>query len=62
MDSDDVTGPAWAMSGIGAGNFLEFWGYTSTWTGAYNLIHRANQALIKIGEMSTLTDAAKMMP
>ncbi len=59
LDSDDVTGPAWAMSGIGAGNFLEFWGYTSTWTGAYNLIHRANQALIKIGEMSTLTDAAK---
>lgn len=25
LDSDDVTGPAWAMSGIGAGVFTEFW-------------------------------------
>lgn len=59
LDNDDVTGPAWAMSGIGAGNYPEFWGYTVTWTGAYNLIHRANQALLKIGEMASLDEDSK---
>lgn len=59
LDSDDVSGPPWAMSGIGAGNFPGFWGNNVTWTGPYNIIHRANQALIKVGEMSSLTDESK---
>lgn len=59
LDSDDVSGPPWAMSGIGAGNFPGFWGNNITWTGPYNIIHRANQALIKVGEMSALTDESK---
>lgn len=59
LDSDDVSGPPWAMSGIGAGNFPGFWGNNVTWTGPYNIIHRANQALIKVDEMSSLTDESK---
>lgn len=59
LDNDDVSGPPWAMSGIGAGNFPGFWGYNVTWTGPYNIIHRANQALLKIGEMVSLTEESK---
>lgn len=59
LDSDDVSGPPWAMSGIGAGNFPGFWGNNVIWTGPYNIIHRANQALIKVGEMASLTDESK---
>lgn len=59
LDSDDTSGPPWAMSGIGAGNFPGFWGYNVTWTGPYNIIHRANQAMIKINDMSSLTEESK---
>lgn len=59
LDSDDTSGPPWAMSGIGAGNFPGFWGYNITWTGPYNIIHRANQAMLKINEMSSLTNESK---
>lgn len=59
LDNDDVSGPPWAMSGIGAGNFPGFWGYNVTWTGPYNIIHRTNQALLKISEMSSLTEESK---
>lgn len=59
LDSDDVTGPPWAMSGIGAGNFPGFWGANVTWTGPYNIIHRANQALLKVSGMSSLSESSK---
>ena len=59
LDNDDVTGPAWAMSGVGAGVFTEFWGYNVTWTGPYTIIHRANQALIRVAEMASLTEESK---
>lgn len=59
LDNDDVSGPPWAMSGIGAGNFTEFWGHTITWTGPYTIIHRANQAMLKVNAMKSLTDESK---
>ncbi|MDR2954523.1 MAG: RagB/SusD family nutrient uptake outer membrane protein [Prevotella sp.] len=55
MDCDYATGPDWSLSAIGAGNFQNE--MDPVWTKSYTLIHRANNAIEKIEEMSNVTPA-----
>lgn len=59
LDYDDITGPDWGMGETGAGNFQGFWASGCFWNGSYTLIHRANNALINIEAMSSLTKESK---
>lgn len=59
MDNDDITGPDWAMSAVGAANFQGFWAADYIWDGPYEVVHRANQALLKIESMASLTEDSK---
>jgi hypothetical protein len=55
-DSDDSTGPSWAFGDVGSGNFQNYWGIDTGWTGPYVLIHRCNFGIAQVSAMST--DAA----
>lgn len=59
MDNDDITGPDWAMSAVGVANFQGFWASDYIWNGPYQLIHRANQAIPAIENMTSLTEESK---
>ncbi|GHT14274.1 membrane protein [Bacteroidia bacterium] len=52
MDCDYATGPDWSLSKIGAGNFQGEDAMDPVWTKCFTIIHRANNAIEKIGEMS----------
>ena len=58
-DSDDSTGPSWAYGDIGAGNFQNYWGIDTGWSGPYVLVHRCNFALSQIPAMSMDAAARK---
>jgi len=58
-DSDDSTGPSWAFGDIGAGNFQNYWGIDTGWSGPYVLIHRCNFALAQVGALSMDATAQK---
>ena len=58
-DSDDSTGPSWAYGDIGAGNFQNYWGIDTGWSGPYVLIHRCNFALAQVGALSMDATAQK---
>lgn len=51
MDCDYTTGPDWAFSNLGAGNFQGDDVATSIWTGCYNLINRANVAINYVNQI-----------
>lgn len=51
MDCDYTTGPDWAFSNLGAGNFQGDDVATSIWTGCYNLINRANVAINYVSQI-----------
>lgn len=51
MDCDYTTGPDWAFSNLGAGNFQGDDVATSIWTGCYNLINRANVAIHYVSQI-----------
>ncbi|MFD0762865.1 RagB/SusD family nutrient uptake outer membrane protein [Lutibacter aestuarii] len=55
MDCDYITGPSWAFSSFGAGNFQGSEHTQSMWEQLYNLIHRANFALENIEKMSNIS-------
>lgn len=57
MDCDYMTGPNWAFSSFGAGNFQGSEHTQSMWEQLYNLIHRANFALENIEKMSNISSA-----
>jgi len=57
MDCDYMTGPDWAFSSFGAGNYQGSEHTQSMWEQLYNLIHRANFALENIDKMSKLSIA-----
>lgn len=57
-DSDDSTGPSWAYGDIGAGNFQNYWGIDTGWSGPYVLIHRCNFGITQVGGL-TLDATAK---
>lgn len=58
-DCDYLTGPDWAFSYFGAGNFENESSIESFWEKFYNLIHRANYAGEIIEEMKNLTPEYK---
>ena len=58
-DSDDSTGPSWAYGDIGAGNFQNYWGIDTGWSGPYVLIHRCNFALAQVGALTMDATAQK---
>jgi hypothetical protein len=57
-DQDHLTGPSWALGGLGSGNILGDWFSDYPWNGPYTLIHRSNLAISKISAM-TFDEAAK---
>ncbi len=57
MDCDYMTGPNWAFSSFGAGNFQGSEHTQSMWEQLYNLIHRANFALENIEQMANVSSA-----
>lgn len=59
LDSDYITGPDWAFSNLGAGNFQADEYATSIWTGCYNLIHRANVAIHYVNEITGADEKVK---
>lgn len=59
MDNDDISGPDWAMSAVGAGSFQGFWAADYIWDGPYQVIHRANTALGKVEAMSLSENSKK---
>ncbi|TPG61758.1 RagB/SusD family nutrient uptake outer membrane protein [Hymenobacter nivis] len=58
-DSDDSTGPSWAFGDIGAGNFQNYWGIDTGWSGPYVLIHRCNFGIAQVGALSMDPTAQK---
>lgn len=58
-DTDDSTGPSWAYGDIGAGNFQNYWGIDTGWSGPYVLIHRCNFGIAQVGTMSMDAAAQK---
>ena len=58
-DSDDSTGPSWAYGDIGAGNFQNYWGIDTGWSGPYVLVHRCNTGLSQIAAMTQNVSAQK---
>jgi hypothetical protein len=57
MDCDYMTGPNWAFSSFGAGNFQGSEHTQTMWEQLYNLIHRANFSLENIEKMSNISSA-----
>lgn len=58
-DSDDSTGPSWAFGDIGAGNFQNYWGIDTGWSGPYVLIHRCNFGLSQVANLTMDATAKK---
>lgn len=59
MDCDYATGPDWAFSMLGAGNFQGDETVDAVWKGCYNLINRANLAIQYVNEISGATERVK---
>ncbi|MCD8044665.1 MAG: RagB/SusD family nutrient uptake outer membrane protein [Tannerellaceae bacterium] len=59
MDCDYVSGPDWAFSNLGAGNFQGDDVSNTIWTGGYNLINRANVAIKYINEITGADERVK---
>jgi hypothetical protein len=51
-DSDDSSGATWAFGDIGAGNFQNYWGIDTGWSGPYVLIHRCNFGISQVAGMT----------
>jgi len=58
-DSDDSTGPSWAYGDVGAGNFQNYWGIDTGWSGPYVLIHRCNFGMSQIAGLQMEAAAQK---
>ena len=52
MDCDYVSGPDWAFSNLGAGNFQGDEVPNTLWNGCYNLVNRANVAIERINKIN----------
>ena len=52
MDCDYVSGPDWAFSNLGAGNFQGDEVPNTLWNGCYNLVNRANVAIERINKIT----------
>ncbi|WP_298647245.1 RagB/SusD family nutrient uptake outer membrane protein [uncultured Proteiniphilum sp.] len=60
LDNDYVTGPSWAFSELGAGNFQGLNNQSdAVWKLSYDLINRTNEAIYHIEEMKNVTEVAK---
>ncbi len=60
LDNDYISGPDWAMSSLGAGNFQgDVDVVDALWNGCYGLINRANEAQRAINAMDGLDEAFK---
>ena len=59
MDCDYVSGPDWAFSNLGAGNFQGDEVPNTLWNGCYNLINRANVAIESINKITGADEALK---
>ncbi|HXK75938.1 MAG TPA: RagB/SusD family nutrient uptake outer membrane protein [Bacteroidaceae bacterium] len=56
LDNDYVSGPDWAFSNLGAGNFQGDDQTNTMWTGGYSIINRCNLAIKQIKAMSKCTE------
>lgn len=59
MDCDYVSGPDWAFSNLGAGNFQGDEVTNTLWNGCYNLINRANVAIVNINDITGADETVK---
>ena len=59
MDCDYVSGPDWAFSNLGAGNFQGDEVPNTLWNGCYNLINRANVAIERINKITGADETVK---
>lgn len=59
MDCDYTTGPDWAFSNLGAGNFQGDEVSAAIWIGCYSLINRANVAIANISKIDGATEKHK---
>ena len=59
MDCDYVSGPDWAFSNLGAGNFQGDEVVNTLWNGCYNLINRANVAIANVNNITGADEAVK---
>ena len=59
MDCDYATGPDWAFSKLGAGNFQGDETVDAIWKGCYNLINRANLAIQYVSEITGASERVK---
>lgn len=57
LDCDYTSGPDWAFSSLGAGNFQGDETTNSMWTGCYSLINRANKAIQYVSAMKNPSEA-----
>ncbi|MDD4819387.1 MAG: RagB/SusD family nutrient uptake outer membrane protein [Flavobacteriales bacterium] len=60
IDCDYTSGPDWAMSAVGAGNFQADDVTNALWNGGYHLINRANVAAHYIEAMTVAPERAKL--
>jgi hypothetical protein len=58
-DADDSSGATWAFGDIGAGNFQNYWGIDTGWSGPYVLIHRCNFGMSQVAGLSMDATAQK---
>ena len=58
MDCDYVSGPDWAFSNLGAGNFQGDEVPNTLWNGCYNLINRANVAIERVSQITGANEGA----
>ena len=59
MDCDYVSGPDWAFSNLGAGNFQGDEVPNTLWNGCYNLINRANVAIERVSQITGANESVK---
>lgn len=59
MDCDYTSGPDWAFSNLGAGNFQGDDVADAVWKGCYSLINRANVAINYVSQISGADEAVK---
>lgn len=59
MDNDYTSGPDWAFSNLGAGNFQGDEVADAIWKGCYSLINRANVAINYVNQISGADDHVK---
>ena len=59
MDCDYTSGPDWAFSNLGAGNFQGDEVADAVWKGCYSLINRANVALNYVNQITGADEKVK---